>query len=132
MLLSAKIIHKEIARKKAAYEAEMAELTRKEKEAAEKEEEAAHNTEAARLAVRGTPYKLLRTFAHTSEHLRTAAPISTKGALAQTRRTLRKQGAPCANKAHFAPTITKPSDSHSWLNTDTNYHSWPDADSVID
>ena len=48
MSSSAEIIREEIARKKAAYEAEMAELTRKEKEAAEKEEEAARNAEAAR------------------------------------------------------------------------------------
>ena len=50
MSLSAKTIHKEIARKKAAYKAEMAELARKEKEAAEKEEKAARNAEAAWLA----------------------------------------------------------------------------------
>ena len=49
MLLSAETVRKEIARKKATYEAEMAELTRKE-EAAEKEEEAARNAEAAQLA----------------------------------------------------------------------------------
>ena len=41
MSLSAKTVCEEIARKKAAFEAEMAELARKEKEAAEKEEEAA-------------------------------------------------------------------------------------------
>ena len=41
MSLSAETVHKEIARKKAAYGAEMAELARKEKEAADKEEEAA-------------------------------------------------------------------------------------------
>ena len=50
MLSSAEIVHEEIARKKAAYKAEMAELTRKEKEAAEKEEEAACNAEAVQLA----------------------------------------------------------------------------------
>ena len=41
MLSSAETVREEIARKKAAYEAEMAKLTRKEKEAADKEEEAA-------------------------------------------------------------------------------------------
>ena len=50
MLSSAKIIHEEIARKKATYEAEMAELARKEKEATEKEEEATRNMEAVWLA----------------------------------------------------------------------------------
>ena len=50
MSSSAKTVHEEIARKKAAYEAEMAELVRKEKEAVDKEEEAACNMEAARLA----------------------------------------------------------------------------------
>ena len=40
MSSSAEIVCEEIARKKAAYKAEMAELARKEKEAAEKEEEA--------------------------------------------------------------------------------------------
>ena len=50
MLSSAETVREEIARKKAAYEAEMAELMRKEKEAAEKEEEAARNAEAAQLA----------------------------------------------------------------------------------
>ena len=50
MSSSAKIICEEITRKKAAYKAEMAELVRKEKEAAEKEEEAAHNMEAVGLA----------------------------------------------------------------------------------
>ena len=50
MSSSAKIVHEEIARKKAAYKAEMAELMRKEKEAAEKEEEVVRNAEAARLA----------------------------------------------------------------------------------
>ena len=50
MSLSAENVCEEIARKKAAYKAEMAELVRKEKEAAEKEEEAACNAEAAWLA----------------------------------------------------------------------------------
>ena len=50
MSSSAEIVREEIARKKAAYEAEMAELARKEKEAAEKEEEAACKAEAAWLA----------------------------------------------------------------------------------
>ena len=50
MSSSAEIVREEIARKKATYEAEMAELARKEKEAAEKEEKAVRNTEAARLA----------------------------------------------------------------------------------
>ena len=50
MSSSAKTVHKEIARKRATHEAEMAELARKEKEAAEKEEEAARNTEAVQLA----------------------------------------------------------------------------------
>ena len=50
MLSSAETVHEEIARKKAAYETEMAELARKEKEVAEKEEEAVRNAEAARLA----------------------------------------------------------------------------------
>ena len=50
MSLSADIVREEIAKKKAAFEAEMAELARKEKEAAEKEEEAAHKAEAVRLA----------------------------------------------------------------------------------
>ena len=50
MSLSAETVCEEIARKKAAYEAEMAELARKEKEAVDKEEEAVHNVEAARLA----------------------------------------------------------------------------------
>ena len=50
MLSSAENVRKEIARKKAAYKAEMAELTRKEKEVAEKEEEAVHNAEAVQLA----------------------------------------------------------------------------------
>ena len=47
MSSSAETVREEIASKKAAYEAEMAELARKEKEAAEKEEEEAHNAEAA-------------------------------------------------------------------------------------
>ena len=50
MSSSADTVHEEIAKKKAAFEAEMAELARKEKEAVEKEEEVAHNAEAARLA----------------------------------------------------------------------------------
>ena len=50
MSLSANIIREEIAKKKATFEAEMAELARKEKEAAEKEEEVAHKAEAAWLA----------------------------------------------------------------------------------
>ena len=50
MSSSAEIVREVIARKKAAYKAEMAELARKEKEVAEKEEEAARNAEAARLA----------------------------------------------------------------------------------
>ena len=50
MSSSAETIHKEIAMKKAAYEAEMAELARKEKEAAGKEEEAVCNAEAVWLA----------------------------------------------------------------------------------
>ena len=55
MLSSAEIVHKEITRKKAAYKAEMAELARKEKEAAEKEEEAAHL--AAEKAAKKTKQK---------------------------------------------------------------------------
>ena len=43
-------IRKEIAKKKATLVAEMAELAKKEKAAAEKEEEAAHNAEAVQLA----------------------------------------------------------------------------------
>ena len=50
MSLSANTIREEIAKKKAAFEAEMAKLARKEKEAAEKEEEAARKAEAAWLA----------------------------------------------------------------------------------
>ena len=50
MLSSAENVCEEIARKKATYEAEMAKLARKEKEAAEKEEEAVCNAEAAQLA----------------------------------------------------------------------------------
>ena len=50
MSSSTKNVHEEIARKKAALVAEMAELARKEKEAMEKEEEAARNAEAAWLA----------------------------------------------------------------------------------
>ena len=50
MSLSTNNVHEEIAKKKAALMAEMAELAKKEKEAVEKEEEAAHNTEAAQLA----------------------------------------------------------------------------------
>ena len=49
MSLSANTICEEIAKKKAAFEAEMAELTRKEKEVAEKEVEAACNAEAVWL-----------------------------------------------------------------------------------
>ena len=50
MSSSTENVREEIAKKKAALVAEMAELARKEKEAVEKEEEAAHNAEAARLA----------------------------------------------------------------------------------
>ena len=50
MSSSANIVREEIAKKKAAFKAEMAELARKEKEAAEKEEEAACNAEAVWLA----------------------------------------------------------------------------------
>ena len=50
MLLSADTVCEEIAPKKAALEAEMAKLARKEKEVAEKEEEAARKAEAAQLA----------------------------------------------------------------------------------
>ena len=50
MSLSTNNVHEEIAKKKAALMAEMAELARKEKEAVEKEEEAACNAEAAWLA----------------------------------------------------------------------------------
>ena len=50
MLSSTENIREEIAKKKAALIAEMAELARKEKEAVEKEEEAARNAEAAWLA----------------------------------------------------------------------------------
>ena len=50
MSLSAETVCKEIARKKATYEAEMAELMRKEKEEVEKEEEVVCNTEAVQLA----------------------------------------------------------------------------------
>ena len=49
MSSSANTICEEIAKKKAAFEAEMAELMRKEKEVMEKEEEAACNAEAVRL-----------------------------------------------------------------------------------
>ena len=49
MSSSANIVREEIAKKKAAFEAEMAKLARKE-EAAEKEEEAARKAEAAWLA----------------------------------------------------------------------------------
>ena len=52
MSLSTKNVCKEIAKKKATFKAEMAKLTRKEKEATEKEEEAACNTEAAWLAAK--------------------------------------------------------------------------------
>ena len=50
MSLTTDNIHKEIAKKKAALVAEMAELAKKEKEAVEKEEEAARNVEAVWLA----------------------------------------------------------------------------------
>ena len=50
MSSSADTICKEIAKKKAAFKAEMAELVRKEEEAAEKEEEVARKAEAAQLA----------------------------------------------------------------------------------
>ena len=50
MSSSAKNVCEEITRKRAAYEAEMAELARKEKEVVEKEEEAVCNAEAAQLA----------------------------------------------------------------------------------
>ena len=91
-------------------------------------------------SVRGTPYKLLRTFAHTCEHLRTAAPVSAKGALAQTRRTLRKQGAPCANKAHLAqtrrtlcqPSPNLPIPTHGLIWTPITTHGLMRTPSLID
>ena len=52
MSLTTNNIRKEITKKKAMLVAEMARLTKKEKEVAEKEEEAAHNAEAAEKAAK--------------------------------------------------------------------------------
>ena len=54
--------------------------------------------------VRGTPYKPLRTFAHTYEHCAQPQLFPQQGACAQMRRL-------CATEAPFAPTISEPSDT---------------------